>query len=141
MTSQPGKMHPLSILHVVAMTGLLVWWSLYFWGHTPARDLFRNDAPAQNAQHRRAAGASLGGKAAGALGARVQGAGTAVSVALADVAGGLVVLVLFAVGTGIYVRRFEIWLQARGSGETMAFAGTGLGDKTLAANSVREPRP
>jgi hypothetical protein len=64
-----------------------------------------------------------------------------VSVGLADLAGGLVVLVLFAVGTGIYVRRFEIWLQARGSGETMTFAGTGLGDKTLAANAARERRP
>ena len=64
-------------------------------------------------------------------------AGSAVNTALADIGGGLFVLVLFGVATGIYVRRFEIWLQARGSGEAMTLAGTGLSDKALAANVPR----
>ena len=42
MTSQSKQMHPLSALHVVAIAGLAVWWSLYFWQHTPARDLLRD---------------------------------------------------------------------------------------------------
>jgi hypothetical protein len=140
MTSQSKRMHPLSALHVVAIAGLVVWWSLYFWHHTPARDLLRDDSTPTRAQHGRPDHGSLEGKATVAFDAGARRASTAVSVALADVAAGVLVLLLFAVGTGIYVRRVEIWLQARSSGETMSFAGNGLDDKTLAANpSGRRP--
>jgi hypothetical protein len=133
-------MHPLSALHVVAIAGLLVWWSLYFWHHTPARNLLRDGSTTTRAQYGRPDHGSLEGKATIAFDAVARRASTAVSVALADVAAGVLVLLFFAVGTGIYVRRLEIWLQARSSGETMSFAGNGLDDKTLAANpSGRRP--
>lgn len=138
MTARNKAMHPLSVLHVVAMAGLLVWWSVYFWRHTPAREVFRNGAQTTKMEHRRSGG--VVGRAKAGFDSKARVAGAAITLALADVAGGLAVLVLFAVGTGIYVRRLEIWLQARSSGEGVALAGSGLVDKALAANSDRERR-
>jgi hypothetical protein len=129
-------MHALAILHIFAIGGLLVWWSLYFWRHTPARDLLARKENAAAAHGRRGSGDALGDPGASDLGRRAREASAAVALAVPDVLGGLVVLSLFAVATGIYVRRFEVWLQARGSGETMTFAGTGLDDKVLAANKA-----
>jgi len=54
--------------------------------------------------------------------------------AVGDLAFGGAVLVLIAVGTGVYVRRFEIWLEARSSGEAVALGSTDLSDAALAAN-------
>ncbi len=67
-------------------------------------------------------------------GQRLVAAGRA---SLADISFALGVLVLFAVGTGVYVRRMEIWLQARSSGQAMSFGGTSLSDAALAANATR----
>ncbi len=142
MSGQRTPMHALAVLHVFAMAGLLVWWSMYFWRHTPARELLAHDRGATAAHHLRRSGAAMPDRAAGEFGRRARAVGAALVLTAPDVMGGLVVLSLFAVGTGIYVRRFEVWLRARGSGETMRFAGTGLDDKALAANKkTRESRP
>jgi hypothetical protein len=136
-TTDRKKMHPLSVLHLLGMVALLVWWGFYFWHHSPSRALFRAHRPSGTVGR----GGSLSGaieRGAGAtLAEATARAGSAVNTALADISGGLFVLALFGVATGIYVRRFEIWLQARGSGEAMTLAGTGLGDKALAANVAR----
>ena len=124
---------------VIGIAALLIWWSIYFWHHTPARQLLERGEGAPAAHQRRAVSAS--DQAAGEFGRRARNAVSALALAAADVAAGLVVISLFAVGTGIYVRRFEVWLQARRSGEAMTFAGTGLDDKALAANNAREQRP
>jgi hypothetical protein len=129
-------MHPLSVLHVVAIAGLLVWWSVYFWRHTPARDVFESGA--QPTEMRREHRSGVVDRAKAGFDTKARIAGTAITLALTDVAGGMAVLILFAVGTGIYVRRLEIWLQARSSGEGVALAGSGLADKALAANSDRQ---
>jgi hypothetical protein len=135
-----GKpMHGLATLHVLAICALLVWWSLYFWRHTPARELFHRQDEAPAVHHRRPSG-EIGDRAAGEFGRKTRDAAIALELAAADIAGGFAVLALFALGSGIYVRRFEVWLQARGSGEAMTFAGTGLDDKALAANKSREAR-
>jgi hypothetical protein len=139
MSAQQHRMHPLSVLHLISMFGLLLWWSLYFWHHTPARELLAHDDPTP-AVARGRRGASTGDRIAGQLGTGSHRAASALSVAAADVAGGVLVLILFAVATGIYVRRFEIWLHARASGETVSFAGTDLDDKALAANTARKGR-
>jgi hypothetical protein len=131
-------MHPFALLHVIAVAGVAIWWSLYFWHHTPARDLLLRTEP-PSATRRRSTSATISDRAAGELARHVRDASSALALAGADVAGGLFVLSLFAVGTGIYVRRFEVWLQARNSGETMTFAGTGLDDRALAANRSRDP--
>jgi hypothetical protein len=136
MTAQKTRPHLLSILHMFAMAGLIVWWSVYFSRHTPARELFRSSDPPAAADHRQT-DARLHDRAAGELGARARRAASALAVAGADIAGGLLMLTLFAIATGIYLRRFEIWLHARASGETMTFAGTDLDDKALAANAAK----
>jgi hypothetical protein len=141
MSAQRKPTSALTTLHIVAMAGLAVWWALYFWRHTPARDLLRRTEETPAVQHRRTSAGAFPDHAASELGRRTRRAVSALALAAADMGGGLVVLFLFGVGTGIYVRRFEIWLQARGSGEAMTFAGTGLDDKTLAANRDRGHRP
>jgi hypothetical protein len=140
VTARSKAMHPLSVLHLVTMAGILVWWSAYFWRHSPARDLI-NSRPRVAARQRPRGTDGAVRRATTAFETKLDAADTAIRTALADVGGGLAVLVMFAVGTGIYVRRFEIWLQARSSGEGVALAGEGLADKTLAANSDRTRLP
>jgi len=133
--SQRRKFHVLSLLHILLVFTLAGWWGLFFWRHSPARDVFRLHR-ARPAHVSRAQGRTLPGQldvlAAGQAGRVV----TAAKVAVADVTYGLAVLVLFAVGSGVYVRRFEIWLQARSSGEAMSFRGGDLTDAALAANTA-----
>lgn len=135
MSTDRKKTHPLSVLHLIAMVALLAWWSIYFWHHSPSRALLhghrspRHEAGTLSGALERSAGAAFADATARAS--------TAVRTALVDVAGGLFVLTAFAIGTGIYLRRFEIWLQARSSGDAMSLAGTGLSDKALAANATR----
>lgn len=140
MTDRRRAPHPLTIVHLVGMLALVGWWGWYFWQHSPARDGFEN-APQRHAVHRRSVSAIDLRQGAGAeLGGQVARTATALHAVAVDVAVGLTVLVLFGVATGVYVRRFEIWLQARGSGEAMSLAGTGLSDKALAANVDRGAR-
>jgi hypothetical protein len=58
--------------------------------------------------------------------------------ALPDVLGGLLVLFLFSLGTGVYVRRFEVWLEAHQAGEAAALRGVGLDRAALGANKDRK---
>lgn len=143
MSSQRRPMHALSVLHVVLMAGLLMWWAIYFWKHTPSRELLGPTGPTTS-EFRRAPTSNRTAidRAAGEFGRRARDAAAALAVAAADLAAGTLVFILFAIGTGIYVRRFEIWLQARASGEVVAFAGSGLDDEALAANkSPLDRRP
>ena len=55
-----------------------------------------------------------------------------------DLVGGLGVLLLLALGTGIYVRRFEVWLEAHQAGEAAAIRGVGLDQAALGANKDRK---
>lgn len=135
MTDRRRAPHPLSIFHLLAMLGLLAWWAWYFWEHTPARSL-----PPATSGRRNPAASSIGAGATVKFGEGMSRAVALTRAAVIDIAGGLSVLVLFAVGTGVYVRRLEIWLQARGSGAAISLAGTGLSEKALAANANRGNR-
>jgi hypothetical protein len=55
-----------------------------------------------------------------------------------DLLGGLSVLFLFSLGTGVYVRRFEVWLEAHQAGEAAAIRGVGLDRAALGANKDRK---
>jgi hypothetical protein len=57
---------------------------------------------------------------------------------LPDVLGGLGVLALFYLGTGVYARRFEVWLEAHQAGEAAAIRGLGLDQAALGANKDRK---
>jgi hypothetical protein len=61
-----------------------------------------------------------------------------VRAALPDVVGGMGVLLLFALGTGVHVRRFEVWLEAHQAGEAAALRGVGLDRAALGANKDRK---
>ena len=86
---------------------------------------------------RRVDSPGVGLAATQSLGDATRRAMAAVQTSMPNVAGGFVVLLIFAFSTRIYVRRLEIWLQARGSGDAMDLAGSGLGDRALAANADR----
>jgi hypothetical protein len=58
--------------------------------------------------------------------------------ALADLTCGLAVLSLLALGTGVYVRRFDTWLNARTSGQAVGFRGQNLTSATLDANAKKQ---
>ena len=58
--------------------------------------------------------------------------------AVPDALGGLAVLFLFSLGTGVYVRRFEVWLEAHQAGEAAALRGVGLDRAALGANKDRK---
>lgn len=60
-----------------------------------------------------------------------------VRVVLPDALGGLGVLLLFSLGTGVYARRFEVWLEAHQAGEAAALRGVGLDQAALGANRDR----
>lgn len=137
MTASQKEMHPLSILHLVAMIGLLSIFSVYFWHHSPVRQILASQAATAESHSTRTTGARLENKTRVTLSSGTERVRAAAGVALADIASGILFLILFGVATGIYVRRFEIWLQARSSGDTMSLAGTGLSDQALAANAVR----
>jgi hypothetical protein len=129
MTTSPSRrLRPLATLHFLAMLALSVWWLVYFVEHSPAGQIFR----------RRAQGAPGG---LGQLDSAVDAALAAALAAGPDLAMGAVVLVLLGIGTGMYVRRFEVWLQARSSGHVVSFGATGLEDQALIANAERKGMP
>jgi hypothetical protein len=51
---------------------------------------------------------------------------------------GFCTLLLFAVGTGLYVRRLQIWIDARSAGDAVAYGSAHLKDQALAANARRK---
>jgi hypothetical protein len=61
-------------------------------------------------------------------------AARAFELGLADFLCGLVTLTTLGLGSRVYVRRLQIWLDARSSGQAMSFGGTDLSAATLAAN-------
>jgi len=58
-------------------------------------------------------------------------------VVLPDLLGGLGVLGLLSLGTGVYARRLEVWLEAHRAGEAAALRGVGLDQVALGANRDR----
>jgi hypothetical protein len=137
MSPERTKTHPLAVLHLMGMVAILCWWAFYFWHHSPSRALLHAHRPAARTEQHGSLSGAIEKSAGATLADATARAGTAINTALADIGGGLFVLILFGIATGIYIRRFEIWLQARSSGEAMTLAGTGLSDKALAANTSR----
>lgn len=131
-TPQRKKMHFLSLLHVLAVLALICWWGAFFWQHTPARALLHRVTtnPHTHAVAIRRMTHILEWK----VGAIEHG----LDAALGDIVFGLITIAQLAIGTGVYVRRLEIWLQARSSGQAVALGTTDLPDAALAANAEKE---
>jgi hypothetical protein len=114
-----AELRPLPFIHAVAMIVLAAAWVVYCWEHVATGGLARALSHRQNPP-----GLDRAFALAGA--------------ALGDILLGLCSVFLFAVGTGIYVRRAQLWIDARGSGEAVAYGGADLKDRALAANADRQ---
>jgi hypothetical protein len=127
MTVASSRKHRLlTILHRLAMIALAAWWGRYFWLHSPAIRWWQ----------RLGAGRERGParSTAAAMDLAVDHLERLLRVTALDLGFGLAVLLLLAIGTGVYVRRLEIWLEARTSGQAVAFGADGLEGRALAAN-------
>jgi hypothetical protein len=131
MTNSNRKIHPLTVLHLLLMAAVLGWWSIYFWHHTATRDVWRVSGRHSGFRNDRGHLEHALGESVSSTAARTV---TAIKIAGGDLALGLCTWLCFAVATGVYVRKVEIWLQARAAGEAMDLAGSGLSDRALAAN-------
>lgn len=126
-----GQTHrPLSRIFLVLTLALAAWWGWFAWQNHPARDVYR--IRAKSAQAKNPSGGLT--KAFDIQSSRLL---FAVESTIGDFTGGVIVLLLFYMGVGAYVRRFETWVEARGSGDAAALRGIGLDDQTLAANANR----
>jgi hypothetical protein len=116
-----GELRPLPFLHVVIMLGLGVGWASYCWSE---RSILLEGL------HPRSADRDRG----------LDHAFAVLSMSSVDVLLGACTLVLLAVGTGVYVRRFQTWIDARSSGEAVAYRSADLKDQALAANANTGPK-
>ncbi len=126
-TAAPPKMRPLMVLHLFGILGLVGWWGRYFWDHTPARQVYRLAA----AKH----------ASTDAFEVNLDPLFTALRVAIGDIALGLALVALVAIGTRVYMRRLQIWIDARTSGQAVTFGGEDLETKALSANAKRIQQP
>lgn len=132
MAVHPDRaLHPLRLLHALGCLGLALAFGRYAWQHHPARGLLR---PREHPVAPRGMPSAAMQGFSDALVLRLN----LVRVILPDGVGGLGVLLLFSVGTGIYVRRFEVWLEAHQAGEAAAIRGVGLDQAALGANKDRK---
>jgi hypothetical protein len=114
-------MRPLLFLHLLLVTVVGGWWFVYFWNHTPARDVYT----IASAAHRARAELEL---------FSLEPAFAAARVAVGDITCGFLNLLVLSYGTRVYVRRAQIWLDARGSGDAVSFGTTDLASQALSAN-------
>jgi len=135
VTQQQRRIHLLPFLHVLAMLALATWWSIYFWHHSPSRELLHlhqlTTRQISRAHHEPGLVPKLD-HLHGSQGSRFLLAARA---ALGDLACGGCVLLMFALCTGVYVARLDTWLNARTSGQAVAFRGHDLTAATLDANA------
>ena len=134
MSQQPGqRLHPIRVIHALGCLAMACWFGWYAWQNHPVRKAFQ------------------AGRISGSQGARpARGNGglflpadfverfVLLGAAVPDVLAGLSVLFLFGLGTGVYVRRFEVWLEAHQAGEAAALRGIGLDQAALGANKDRK---
>lgn len=127
MATHPERSHhPLRVLHAMSCFGLAVGLGWYGWTHHPLRGV----------PHR--AGATSGhGTGVERFSQELTMRLGLVQAVLPDIAGGLGVWLLLSLGTGVYVRRFEVWLEAHQAGEAAAIRGVGLDQAALGANKDR----
>lgn len=118
-------------LHLVLCMGLafyLGWWA---WKHHPIRQVWLQTAG--KAAHHATGFAALGNSGPG-FGERLS---LIWPYLWPDLALGSFALLLFIVGTGVYAKRLEIWLEAHGSGQLAELRGIGLEAQAIEANKGR----
>lgn len=140
MTKSPqgGTAHrPISKIFLIITLCVAGWWTWFAWRNHPARGIYR--LKTRSTEVKRPSNSVIPSKdLTKAFDVQSNRLLMAVQTAVADVTGGMIVLLLFYVGVGAYVRRFETWVEARGSGDAAALRGIGLDDQALAANANRK---
>lgn len=133
MAEHPGRhLHPIRVIHILGCLALAGWFCWYGWQHHPLRAASGRGHRASRAdQH---PGDPLISTFPAVLEYRL----ALVRAVLPDLLGGLGVLALFSLGTGVYARRFEVWLEAHQAGEAAALRGLGLDQAALGANKDRK---
>jgi hypothetical protein len=118
----PGQMRAFPVLHALAMLALAAGWIYYCWRESLARFAGPRRGPAVVIDLDRML--------------------ATLNATLADVLLGCCTVFLLAIGTGLYVRRLQTWIDAHTSGDAVALGGADLKDQALAANAaaVRERR-
>jgi hypothetical protein len=129
---QEHRLHPIRVLHILGCLAIAGWFSWFAWENHPSRAAFKAQGglPARRAPKAKAPALALPEKL------RVRLA--LVRSVLPDAIGGLTVLALFSLGTGVYARCFEIWLEVHRAGEAAALRGLGLDQAALGANRDRK---
>jgi hypothetical protein len=117
--SGADEIRTLPFLHSLLILGSAASWVYYCWTESPLR---------------------IGG---GGRGSRIGSVNldhalAILNASMADVLLGFCSILLFAVGTGAYVRRVQTWIDARSSGDAVAYGGVDLKDQALAANTDRQ---
>ena len=135
MTQQQKTIHLLPVCHILVMFAMATWWGIYFWRHSPSRELFHMHEPTPRQAAQAARHTALVPKLAfmhSSQGSRLL---LATRAGLGDLAWGGAVLIMVGLCTGVYVKRFDTWLNARTSGQAVAFRGHDLTAATLDANA------
>jgi hypothetical protein len=128
MASERRVLRPLWTIHLVLMMLLTGAWLLFLLQHTPARSYWES---AKGHRRHMYSSDSMGR----ALRENLERSRIIARAIAGDLFFGALTVGLFWLGSRVYVRRFEIWLEARGSGEAMSLGGTELSADTIAANS------
>ena len=115
-----SEIRTLPFLHAISMLGIAAAWLCYCWHESPLR--FAGASPRRSDVR------------------DLEHALAIVSASLGDVVLGFCTIFILALGTGVYVRRLQTWIDARSSGEAVAYGGADLRDRALAANTDRDGR-
>jgi hypothetical protein len=118
-SASSGQLRPLPFLHSAAMLVLAIGWARYCWRESPLGATTTRVRPRDT----------------------IFGLHHALDIfqaSLGDLLLGFSTILLFAIGTGIYVRRIQVWIDARSSGEAVAYGSAGLKEQALAANINHE---
>jgi hypothetical protein len=129
---QEHRLHPIRVLHILGCLAIAGWFSWFAWENHPSRAAFKMQSGLQARRGPKAKVPAL------ALPEKLRVRLGLVRSVLPDAIGGLTVLALFSLGTGVYARRFEIWLEAHRAGEAAALRGLGLDQAALGANRDRK---
>jgi hypothetical protein len=138
MSQQQKKFHLLPFLHIAIILCIATWWGAFFWQHSPSRTILRTYRPSPKQESRVTKQLNFDAQLAFKSSKQIERVVVAARAGLADLSCGLGVLVLFAVGTGVYVRRFDTWLNARSSGQAVEFRGQDLTTAALDANVKKQ---
>ncbi len=135
MSRERKTIHILPLCHILVMLAIATWWGIYFWRHSPSRELFHMHEPTPGQAAQAARDTALVPKLDFMYSSQGSRFLTAVRARIGDLTWGGAVLILVGLCTGVYVRRFDTWLNARTSGQAVAFRGHDLTAATLDANT------